>query len=585
MAVRHSIFAQKNITINSDDINCYCENNDQGKPILKANTHRILTDLDLNGLITSFGDVGNTPNLQAATVEDQVAHLQPAAEGFPGVISTSNQVLGGGDKEAVGSLITRKRLRAPTSITEDEGVIQFGDGAKKARIHMYSNPHAGPNSDNANHFWGKNTGNFTLEGEGNIGIGEDSLSNGEIVYNNLVLNSGKRLTIGYDNILFLGANNLEIARGVIILGVNAAGQIQILPDTDASVILGKDALSATSSNPKYPIGVIIGHLCSGQKTVKHCTMVGFGAGNRDLEPAEIEYCNIFGWNASFHTNESTISAMNVFGSGPTTNTPEGTNRSTWIGDFDKDRGTNTRLCYAAGVYDSAWEGDPSDNKIVFATPDNLLHALPSSYLPPPPVIIGKAMFTLASNILAVSGQKDLFFDVCNGVAAVDGGTYWNYTTGYNALTPQLSDYISVLSNKGTDNAATWFQCVRDCVLSIDGQIIWDTQNQAENYQAGVHVRYAYPNTGYSVSSSITAPTYEGDGSTTLNFDHVVASNLVTPPITPSPFCTGQTISTTLHLKAGWAFCCYVHATDSLNINAVLGSMAACRTYFSFSVLY
>lgn len=587
MAVRFPIFGAKEVILKSEQINHFArKRQDIDRPDINANGYRMLIEPDLSGFISSFGDVGNTPNLQAATIDGNEAHLQPAAENFPGVISNFDQVLGAGDKEAVGSLITRKRLRAPTSITEDEGVIQFGDGAKKARIHMYSNPHTGPDRENGNHFWGKNAGNFTLEGEGNIGIGEDVLAAATFIINNIALNSGRSLSEGIDNILMNGSRNLKAAQGAIILGKDAADNIVILVADDAVVVIGKEALQNLKNEPDAPIGVAIGQRAGANfRFVRNCTLTGRYIAQGDTEPEEIEYCNVFGDHASFKSSEAVISAMNIFGTGPTVNTPDGVNRSTWIGDFNKDRGTNARYCYAAGVYDSAWEGDPSDNQIVFATPDNLLHALPASYLPPPPVIVGKAMFTLASNILAVSGQKDLFFDVCNGVAAVDGGAYWDYTTGYNALTPQLSDYITVLSNKGTDNAATWFQCVRDCVLSIDGQIIWDTQNQPQNYQAGVHVRYAYPNTGYSVSSSITAPTYEGNNSTTLNFDHVVASNLVSPPVTPSPFCTGQSISTTLHLKTGWAFCCYVHATAALNINAVLGSMPPCRTYFSFSVLY
>lgn len=94
MSRRQNKFAQKRYNIASEEVNVYAKT----MADFKFNTYRVLTELDLLGLVGSFGPVGSSPNANAATITAGVANLQPASATFPGVVGLGAQSFPSGTK-------------------------------------------------------------------------------------------------------------------------------------------------------------------------------------------------------------------------------------------------------------------------------------------------------------------------------------------------------------------------------------------------------------------------------------------------------------------------------------------------------
>jgi len=210
MSVRANQFAQKEYNISSEEINL----NVQDLTKLKANTHRVLTDLDIGGI--TLGNFGNTPDAKAATVDvGDILHFQPCDATHPGSIDLSNQTLGDGDKTIQGDIVTLKRLRLPTTSDSTHGVIEWESPTKKMRFHCYS----GIPNLSENIFLGEDAGNFTsTTSYRNIGIGSNVMKDLTEGNHNICLSFYDKLTTGSNNTLIQGGSEITTGSHNVCIG-------------------------------------------------------------------------------------------------------------------------------------------------------------------------------------------------------------------------------------------------------------------------------------------------------------------------------------------------------------------------------
>lgn len=377
MSVRSRLFGQKEIELNSELINNYTQfRQDNHKPDINANGYRMLTTLDIDGGIIGFTPFGSTPVIQGATLAGSEVTLQPAGDGLPGGVSTANQVLGDGNKEAKGDLITRKRLRMPDSTDVNTGILTWGEPPlKQARMHTYSTfDHTVPGFNlNRNLFWGQESGNFTCTGPDNIGIGPGALTSLTSGKENVTLHSGNALADGNYMVLIHGGKSITSAAtdgtgnppgGDIVIGKDA-GNAMTTGSYGSEVVIGRGAYKTWNDDGSAPPSVIIGSEAAYQSHVGGPNVViGYQAATPSgtAGPVGLSSNVIVGATADAFCSNSAIANV-ILGSGPCndqTSRVADRYKETWLGYFNyanTDSGVHlkTEKVYVSGIRNGTHE--------------------------------------------------------------------------------------------------------------------------------------------------------------------------------------------------------------------------------------
>ncbi len=101
-------FARRNHIIKGEGLQVHVSDLTQ----ITANTHRILTDLDLTGTVT-LAPIGSSPNANGATRVGTTLNLEPASAAFGGVVTTGAQTFAGVKNFQDGILIAGAPLESP----------------------------------------------------------------------------------------------------------------------------------------------------------------------------------------------------------------------------------------------------------------------------------------------------------------------------------------------------------------------------------------------------------------------------------------------------------------------------------------
>lgn len=213
MAVRQEIFSGKEIKVKSEDILFYPQTNAH----IKTNGKRVLNEDDLlSGGITIMDPVGITPNDDAAIITGSHLELEPCDETHPGVLVVGVQNLSGGNKTLNGDFICLKRLRVPNTTSTTVGLLEFEGASKRMRLHNFALSAA-----SANVFLGMDAGNFTNDGQNNIGFGRDALKLLDVAEDTIALNSGGAVTNASRCILLNGGRGITTSHNVVAIGTRA----------------------------------------------------------------------------------------------------------------------------------------------------------------------------------------------------------------------------------------------------------------------------------------------------------------------------------------------------------------------------
>ena len=131
MSKNSTIFAQNHVKIESEE--CDVEMQDLTK--FRFNTHRVLTDLDLVGVVNSLGPIGAVPNANAATITGNTLNLEPADGTFGGVVTATSQIFKGTKAFDEVHVLRDNNVANPyIELKNDSMSVQSGDGLSFSRV-------------------------------------------------------------------------------------------------------------------------------------------------------------------------------------------------------------------------------------------------------------------------------------------------------------------------------------------------------------------------------------------------------------------------------------------------------------------
>lgn len=176
----------------------------------------------------TLGPVGASPNVNAATLTDQLLNLEPASVDYPGVITTNSQVFSGlkqfngGVKTLNNDILAtgtgnifsdnivggeKIQLNSPSTVAGN-GCIYFGDATdtNDRLLSMYKGMYFGYQSgnfsttapDNTNHGFGESTLRAITTGVNNTAVGYRALYNCTNSTNNVAIGAGALQNITTD---------------------------------------------------------------------------------------------------------------------------------------------------------------------------------------------------------------------------------------------------------------------------------------------------------------------------------------------------------------------------------------------------
>lgn len=169
----------------------------------------------------SLAPIGNSPNVDGATLTGNVLNLEPANESFGGVVTTDMQVFSG--EKIFMNFITCPSIYLPKTTSPSNGVLYLGD---KHILHNYTT------GGDSNLFIGENSGNFVGGATSNTCVGTQT---------------GLKLTSGGGSCLFgwRAGDSLTTGSNNIFIGRNAGHSVT---SGSGNIIIGYAPGSSNTSN-------------------------------------------------------------------------------------------------------------------------------------------------------------------------------------------------------------------------------------------------------------------------------------------------------------------------------------------------
>lgn len=174
--------------------------------------------------------IGSSPNSSGATLNASTLNFEPSDATNGGVVSTSAQTLGAGDKTFTNDVIVGENIILLATVDANTGNILIGN----TKIHNYS-PYVGVK----NLFIGdQNVGNYTCTGSYNLGISPidgcfQNLTSGN---SNVCLTSGNSITSGSGNVLLQSGGNITTGSNNLTAGIDNVTQAGNVYTTESNNI-------------------------------------------------------------------------------------------------------------------------------------------------------------------------------------------------------------------------------------------------------------------------------------------------------------------------------------------------------------